>query len=193
MNQYPIHKDSYPPSIEPIRIVNKYLPVSPLPSHKIIIERQVPLSQKSQPIIIEKWLSCRAPTKRRLIIESTPPLISRSLQKNTVITYDAPHFHLIKNIHDFGIVHFDPDIYIYTAQHDSQLASNEYVLNSITKIDNHQYSSSSNPGSRSTKHLPGQAASPSSHHPNAGSVIPVQSSARSMNPLLSKQHISIIN
>ncbi|CAF3536964.1 unnamed protein product [Adineta steineri] len=52
---------------------------------------------------------------------------------------------------------------------------------------NHRFSPSSDPRSRSTKHLPGQAASPSSHHPNAGSVIPAQPSARSMNPLLSKQ------
>ncbi|CAF1482113.1 unnamed protein product [Adineta steineri] len=117
MNQYPIHKDSYPPSIESICIVNKYLPASPPPSRKIIIERQVPLLQKSQPIITEK---------NGFLIEHQPN-------------------------------------------------------------DNHQFSPSSGPTSRSTKHLPGQAASPSSHHPNAGSVIPAQSSARSMNPLLSKQ------
>ncbi|CAF0789881.1 unnamed protein product [Adineta steineri] len=81
MNQYPIHKDSYPPSIESIRIVNKYLPASPPPSRKIIIAQQVPLSQKPQPIIIEKWLSYRESPKRRIIIESTPSLISRSPQK----------------------------------------------------------------------------------------------------------------
>ncbi|CAF0791259.1 unnamed protein product [Adineta steineri] len=81
MNQYPIYKDSYPPSIKSIRIVNKYLPASQPPSRKIIIERQVPLPQKPQPIIIEKWLSYRASPKRRIIIESTPPLISRSPQK----------------------------------------------------------------------------------------------------------------
>ncbi|CAF1356099.1 unnamed protein product [Adineta steineri] len=38
------------------------------------------------------------------------------------------------------------------------------------------------------KHLPDQAASASSYHPNAGSVTPTQSPIRSMNPPLSKQH-----
>ncbi|CAF4439490.1 unnamed protein product, partial [Adineta steineri] len=45
---------------------------------------------------------------------------------------------------------------------------------------NRQFSPSSGPGSRSSKNLPGQAASPSSLHPNAGSVTPTQSPARSM-------------
>ncbi|CAF1381614.1 unnamed protein product [Adineta steineri] len=53
---------------------------------------------------------------------------------------------------------------------------------------NRQSSPSSGPGSRSTKNLPGQAVSPSSLHPNAGSVTPTQSPIRSMNPSLSKQH-----
>ncbi|CAF4162552.1 unnamed protein product, partial [Adineta steineri] len=43
-------------------------------------------------------------------------------------------------------------------------------------------------GSRSSKYSPGQVASPSSHNPNVGSVTPTQSSVRSMNSSLSKQH-----
>ncbi|CAF1143403.1 unnamed protein product [Adineta steineri] len=77
MNQYPINKDSYPPSIESIRIVNEFLPASLPPSRKIIIERQ-----------------------------------------------------------------------------------------------NRQFSPLSDSASRSIKYFPSQAASPSSHHPNIGSVTP---------------------
>ncbi|CAF1166657.1 unnamed protein product [Adineta steineri] len=51
-----------------------------------------------------------------------------------------------------------------------------------------EYSALLNLSSRSTKHLPDQAASASSYHPNAGSVTPTQSPIRSMNPSLSKQH-----
>ncbi|CAF1384712.1 unnamed protein product [Adineta steineri] len=53
---------------------------------------------------------------------------------------------------------------------------------------NRQFSPSSGPGSCSIKNLPGQAVSPFSLHPNAGSVTPTLSSACSINPSLSKQH-----
>jgi len=53
---------------------------------------------------------------------------------------------------------------------------------------NRQFSpSSSGGGSRSSKLVPGQS-SPSSHHPNTGSIPPSRSPARPINPSLSKQH-----
>ncbi|CAF3736904.1 unnamed protein product [Adineta steineri] len=64
-----------------------------------------------------------------------------------------------------------------------------YLCNETTDIKrNRQFSPSSGPGSCSIKNLPGQAVSPSSLHPNAGSVTPTLSSACSINPSLSKQH-----
>ncbi|CAF1429290.1 unnamed protein product [Adineta steineri] len=90
------------------------------------------------------------------------------------------------HIYDLGIARVDPDI--YAAQYGSQLASNKYALNIMTKFDNRQFSPSSGSGSRSTKHLPGHVASPPSHHSNIVSVTPTQSPVCSMNPSLSKQH-----
>jgi hypothetical protein len=121
-----------PPAIEPPRIVTKYLPAPPPPPRKVIIERQAPLPQKPQPIIIEKWLPYKPSPERRVVVERAPPMIQNSIQKNTVITYDAPQVDFVKNVRDLGIVRVDPNM--YSVQYGSQLASSEYVLNTMTKF-----------------------------------------------------------
>jgi hypothetical protein len=121
-----------PPPVEPPRIVNKYLPAPPPPPRKVVVERQAPLPQKPQPIIIEKWLPYRPPPERRVVVERAQPLIPRPPRKNTVITYDPPHVDLVKNVRDLGIVRVDP--HMYAAQYGSQLASHEYVLNTMARF-----------------------------------------------------------
>jgi hypothetical protein len=120
-----------PPPIEPSRIINKYLPAPPPPSRKVIVERQAPLPQKPQPIIIEKWLPYKPPPERRVVVERAQPLLERSIQKNTVITYDPPHIDLVKNVRDLGTVRVDP--HMYTEQYGAHLSSSEYVLNTMTR------------------------------------------------------------
>jgi outer membrane biosynthesis protein TonB len=121
-----------PPPIEPPRIVTKYLPAPPPPPRKVIIERQAPLPQKPQPIIIEKWLPYKPSPERRVVVERAPALVQTSTQRNTVITYDAPQVDFVKNVRDLGIVRADPRT--YSVQYGSQLASSEYVLNTMAKF-----------------------------------------------------------
>ena len=121
-----------PPAIEPPRIVNKYLPAPPPPPRKVIIERQAVLPEKPQPVIIEKWLPYRPAPERRVVVERAAPIIPRPMQKNTIITWDAPQVDLVKNVRELGTVRADP--HTYTAQYGSQLASSDYVLNTMTRF-----------------------------------------------------------
>jgi len=121
-----------PPPMEPPRIVTKYLPAPPPPPRKVIVERQAPLPSKPQSVIIEKWLPYKPQEERRVVVERAPPIIQNSVQKNTVITYDAPRVDLVKNIRELGTVRVDPQMYV--AQYGTQLASSEYVLNTMTKF-----------------------------------------------------------
>ena len=121
-----------PPPVVQSRVVNKYIAAPPPPPRRVIIERQAPLPQKPQPIIIEKWLPYRTPPKQRVIVQPAPPLIPRPPQKNTIVTYDAPHVDVVKKVHDLGIVRVNP--HVYAAHYGSQLAANEYVLNTMAKF-----------------------------------------------------------
>lgn len=120
-----------PPPIEPPRIVNKYLPAPPLPPRKVIIERQAALPEKPQPVIIEKWLPYRPAPERRVVVERAAPIVPRPTQKNTIITWDAPRVDLVKNVRELGTIRADPNT--YAAQYGSQLASSDYVLNTMTR------------------------------------------------------------
>ncbi|CAF0787344.1 unnamed protein product [Adineta steineri] len=60
----------------------------------------------------------------------------------------------------------------------------EVLHSDIRIINNRQFSPSSDSAPRSIKYLPGQAASLSLHHLNAGSVTPTPSPVLSMNPQL---------
>lgn len=121
-----------PPPIVQSRVINKYIAAPSPPPRKVIIERQAPLPQKPQSIIIEKWLPYRTPPKQRVIVQPAPPLIPRPPQKNTIVTYDAPHVDIVKKVHDLGVVRVNP--HAYTAHYGSQLAANEYVLNTMAKF-----------------------------------------------------------
>jgi transcription initiation factor TFIID subunit 6 len=89
---------------------------------------------------------------------------------------DPEHFK-----HEFGS-YYGHRLYTHVTQLRQQSRS------ASQPTQNRQFSpSSSGPGSRSSKFLPGQS-SPSSHHPNAGSITPSRSPARLTNPSLSKQH-----
>ena len=121
-----------PPPIEPPRVVSKYLPAPPPPPRKLVIERQEPLPAKPQPIIIEKWLPYKPPPERRVVVERAPPLMPNTTQRNTVITYDAPRVDLVKNVRELGTVRVDP--HMYSLQYGSQLASSEYVLNTMARF-----------------------------------------------------------
>ncbi|CAF1185702.1 unnamed protein product [Rotaria sordida] len=121
-----------PPPIVPPHTVNKVLPPPPPLPRKVIIERQAPLPQKPQSVIIEKWLPYRPPPDRRVVVERAPPIMPRPIQKNTIITYDAPHVDLVKNVHHLGVVRADP--HLYMVQYGSHLASNEYVRHTMEKF-----------------------------------------------------------
>ncbi|CAF2667861.1 unnamed protein product [Rotaria sp. Silwood2] len=121
-----------PPRIEPPCTVNKVLPPPPPLPRKVIIERQAPLPPKPQPVIIEKWLPYKPSPERRVIVERAPPVLQRPIQKNTIITHDAPHVDLIKNVRHLGVVRADP--LIYTAQYGQYLSSNEYVYSTMAKF-----------------------------------------------------------
>ena len=121
-----------PPPMEPPRIVNKYLPAPPPPLRKVVIERQEPLPAKPQPIIIEKWLPYKPSPERRVVVERAPPMIPNPIQRNTVITYEAPQVDLVRNVRELGTVRVDP--HMYSVQYGSQLATSEYVLNTMAKF-----------------------------------------------------------
>lgn len=121
-----------PPPIEPPRVVNKYLPAPPAPPRRVVIERQEPLPAKPQPIIIEKWLPYKPSPERRVVVERAPPMVANPVQRNTVITYEAPRVDLVKNIRELGTVRVDP--HMYSLQYGSQLASSEYVLNTMARF-----------------------------------------------------------
>jgi hypothetical protein len=121
-----------PPCVEPSRVVNKYLPAPPPLPRQLIIERQAPLPQKPQPVIIEKWLPYKAPPERRVVVERAQPLAPVVAQRNRVITFDAPHVDLVKNVRNLGTVRVDP--HMYAVQYGSQLTSSEYVLNTMSRF-----------------------------------------------------------
>jgi len=121
-----------PPPVEPPRVVNKYLPAPPPPPRKVIIERQDPLPPKPQPVIIEKWLPYKPAPERRVVVEHALPLPPIPIQKNTIITYDAPQVDLVKNVRDLGTVRVDP--HMYSVQYGSHFASSEYILNTMAKF-----------------------------------------------------------
>ena len=121
-----------PPRIEQPRIVTKYLPAPPPSPRKVIIERQAPLPQKPQPIIIEKWLPYKPPPERRVVVERAQPLMQRPVQKNTIITYDAPHVNIVKNFRNLGTIRVDP--HMYSVQYGSQLSSSDYIQNTMTRF-----------------------------------------------------------
>ncbi|CAF4148192.1 unnamed protein product, partial [Rotaria sp. Silwood2] len=121
-----------PPPIEPPVTVNKFLPAPPPLPRKVIIERQAPLPPKPQSVIIEKWLPYQPPPQRPVIVEPAPPLMPIPIQKNTIITYDAPHVDLVKNVRHLGVVRVDP--LIYNAQYGPCLQPSEYVQNTMAKF-----------------------------------------------------------
>ncbi|CAF0885786.1 unnamed protein product [Rotaria sp. Silwood1] len=121
-----------PPPIEPPSVVNKFLPAPPPLPRRVIIEREAPLPPKPQPVIIEKWLPYKPPPERRIVVEPAAPLMPRPIQKNTIITYDAPHVDIVKNVRHLGVVRADP--LLYTAQYGPCLQQNEYVQNTMAKF-----------------------------------------------------------
>lgn len=125
-------KPPLPPTVEPTRVMNKLLPAPPPPKRKVIIHRQAPLPQKPQPVIIEKWLPYPNAPERKIIVERAPPIPERPPQRNMVITWDAPHVDLVKNVHSLGTIRVDPTTYM--AQYGSQLSSSEVVLNAMSRF-----------------------------------------------------------
>ncbi|CAF5182419.1 unnamed protein product, partial [Rotaria magnacalcarata] len=121
-----------PPPIVPSHTIHKYIPAPPPPPQRVIIERHVPLPQKPPPIIIEKWLPYKSPPQREVIVERAEPLPQRSVQKNTIITYDAPAIELVRNIQHLDTIRVDPRV--YAAQYGPNLVSNEYVLNTMEQL-----------------------------------------------------------
>ncbi|CAF3288180.1 unnamed protein product [Rotaria socialis] len=121
-----------PPPIVPSHTIHKYIPAPPPPPQRVIIERQAPLPQKPPPIIIEKWLPYKTPPQREVIVERAEPLPQRSVQKNTIITHEAPDIELVRNIRHLDTVRVDPRA--YTVQYGPNLVSNEYVLNIMEQL-----------------------------------------------------------
>ncbi|CAF0990084.1 unnamed protein product [Didymodactylos carnosus] len=120
-----------PPAIIPSRLVEKVIPPPPPAPRKVIIERMSALPPKPQPVIIEKWLPYKQQEQSRVIVQRAPALPPLPIQKNTIITWDAPSVDIIRNVQNLGTVRADP--MVYYQQFGPTLTSSDYVLSQMSK------------------------------------------------------------
>ncbi|CAF1475230.1 unnamed protein product [Didymodactylos carnosus] len=120
-----------PPAIIPPRVIEKFIPPPPPTSRKVIIERMQALPPKPQPVIIEKWLPYKQQEQSRVIVQRAPAPPPLPIQKNTIITWDAPRVDVIRNVQNLGTIRADP--MAYYRQFGANLASSDYVLSQMSK------------------------------------------------------------
>ncbi|CAF1396375.1 unnamed protein product [Rotaria sordida] len=81
------------------------------------VEQQESLPKNSESVTLENWSSYATSSEESITVEQVQQFIQRLAAENTVYTYDIPH-----------IVTIIKDPHVYDAQNDSNIVSNEYVI-----------------------------------------------------------------